>query len=50
VLHQLGIETTVLTNIDYVDAAICAVVAESVRQGRFLKYGDATSGFIVVPS
>lgn len=50
VLRQLGIDATVLPNIDYVDAAICAVVAEAVRQGRFLKYGDVTSGFIFVPS
>lgn len=50
VLRRAGIDTAMLTNIDYVDAALCAVVAESVREGKFTKYGDATSGFIFVPS
>lgn len=50
VLRRAGIDTSRLTNIDYVDAALCAVVAESVRQGRYATYGDAQGGFIVVPS
>jgi len=50
VLRRAGIDISSLTNVDYVDAAICAVVAESVRKGEFTKYGDAVSGFIVVPN
>jgi predicted nuclease with RNAse H fold len=50
VLRRAGIDTAMLTNIDYVDAALCAVVAESVRKDEFTKYGDANSGFIFVPS
>ena len=49
-LRKTGIETTPLTNIDIVDAALCAVAAQHLLEGTFRAYGDATQGIIVVPA
>jgi predicted nuclease with RNAse H fold len=49
VLENAGVATARLTNIDYVDAALCAVAARYVHAGTFKSYGDASSGFILVP-
>jgi len=49
VLSQHGVDTSMLSNIDYVDAAICALVGEFVRRGEFETYGDSAGGFICVP-
>lgn len=38
-----------LTNIDYVDAALCALTAARFAQGQIEKHGDPIEGFIVVP-
>jgi predicted RNase H-like nuclease len=34
---------------DALDAALCALTAHHFALGNFKCYGDATSGFIVVP-
>jgi predicted nuclease with RNAse H fold len=39
-----------LTNLDYVDAALCAMTAEKFRQGCTIQFGAEEEGFIVVPS
>jgi hypothetical protein len=39
-----------LSNIDLVDAALCALAAQALLAGRFQTYGDAREGFIVVPA
>ncbi len=50
VLARAGVETHALRNIDYVDAALCAVAARHVCEGTFKSYGDASSGLIFVPN
>ena len=49
-LEEEGLATTRLTTIDDVDAALCALAARHVLAGRFKAYGDATEGFILIPS
>jgi len=44
-----GYDVNGLRNIDLVDAALCAVAAETFRQERWTAFGDAHEGFIVVP-
>ncbi|MBX3660991.1 MAG: DUF429 domain-containing protein [Burkholderiales bacterium] len=48
-LHGLGLRNKLLSNIDYIDAALCAIAAESVAQGSYRKYGSAAEGYIVTP-
>jgi predicted nuclease with RNAse H fold len=48
-LRKRGINTAVLTNIDTVDAALCALTAHYFLAGNVKTYGDATDGYIVVP-
>ena len=50
VLRNMGFDDARLTCIDYVDAALCAVAADSFRRNTFNFYGDSTEGFIVVPA
>jgi predicted nuclease with RNAse H fold len=49
-LREVGIDTAPLANIDLVDAALCALAAQALLNGRYRTYGDATEGFIVVPA
>lgn len=49
-LEQLGVETTSLRTIDEVDAALCAVTASCLLEGRVNVYGDGIGGFIIVPA
>jgi predicted nuclease with RNAse H fold len=49
-LREAGIATQPLSNIDVVDAALCALAAQALLAGRFQTYGDAGEGFIVVPA
>lgn len=48
-LREAGVSLTSLTNIDQVDAALCALTAQYLRAGTFKSYGDAGEGYIVVP-
>src|SRR5437667_2580855 len=48
-LRGAGIDTTLLTNIDTIDAALCALAASCLLAGNVKTYGEATEGFIVVP-
>jgi hypothetical protein len=48
-LKQCNIDTTELRNIDYVDAALCALTGVRLLDGKSNKYGDLEEGFIVVP-
>ena len=49
-LRQAGIELAPLSSIDRIDAALCALAAHHVVVGEAcLTYGDAASGWIVVP-
>ncbi len=48
-LYSHGVATEHLTNIDLVDAALCALTAHFVARGDFVSHGDAQTGFIVCP-
>jgi predicted nuclease with RNAse H fold len=48
-LREAGLSLTSLTNIDQVDAALCALAAQYLIAGTFNTYGDAEEGYIVVP-
>ena len=49
-LGRAGIATDSLTNIDEVDAALCALTAHHFLAGTFKAYGDDAEGYIVLPS
>lgn len=49
-LGRAGINISELTNIDSVDAALCALTAHYLLTGKIKTYGDVTDGFIVVPA
>ena len=49
-LHKAGIDISALTNMDLVDAALCALTAQHLVTGSIKTYGDTTDGFIVVPA
>ena len=48
-LEAKGFETACLRNIDFVDAALCAVTANYFLCQDFQKFGNPEEGFIVVP-
>lgn len=50
-LTDAGIDLAELTNIDLVDAAICALTARCVASGgKIVYYGEANTGYIIVPA
>lgn len=48
-LARAGVDPTRFTCIDEIDAALCALTARRFAQNDFRAYGDAATGFIVVP-
>ena len=48
-LRRQGLDLSVLTNIDFVDAALCAVAARHVLRGEARAYGSPATGLIWVP-
>lgn len=50
ILREQGYDDQNLGNIDFVDAALCALTAESCRVGCIRQFGNAMEGFIVVPA
>lgn len=50
VLRGRGYDDSLLSNIDFIDAALCAVTAEEFRKGRTIQFGTRDEGFIVMPS
>jgi predicted nuclease with RNAse H fold len=48
-LSKAGMDTSELTNIDTVDAALCALTAHCFLMGNIKTYGEDTEGYIVVP-
>lgn len=48
-LRQAGIDTSRLSNIDMIDAALCSLTANLFLAGQIKTYGDASEGIIVVP-
>ena len=49
VWHARAYDYSPLPNIDFIDAALCAVTAEEFRQGSTRHFGGRDEGFIVVP-
>jgi predicted nuclease with RNAse H fold len=49
-LRRWGLDPALLTSIDEVDAALCAIAADAFFRDRFHGYGDPAGGFIIVPS
>lgn len=49
VLRERGCDDVLLTNIDFIDAALCALAAEEFRAGRSMQFGTCDEGFTVVP-
>lgn len=49
IIRSAGIEPVSLKNQDFVDAAICALVAYSVHIDYCTAYGDSQEGFILTP-
>jgi predicted nuclease with RNAse H fold len=48
-LRTAGIDDGQLKNIDYVDAALCAITARHLVNGRIRLFGEKPTGFIVTP-
>ena len=48
-LAKAGISCDPLTNIDFVDAALCAFTAHYFARSQYVQYGDTDEGCIVVP-
>jgi predicted nuclease with RNAse H fold len=50
-LEEAGIELSNLTNIDLIDAALCALTAyHAATGGESVSYGEPNTGLIIVPS
>jgi predicted RNase H-like nuclease len=49
-LIEKGYDLSILSNIDFVDAALCAVVAAEFRKDNYQLFGNREEGFIVVPT
>jgi predicted RNase H-like nuclease len=50
ILTRAGIEVGKLHTIDHIDAALCALAASCFAARNFAAYGNAASGFIIVPA
>ncbi len=48
-LREAGVSTETLTNIDWIDAPLCALAAHHIVMGTSKPYGDVAEGFIVMP-
>lgn len=48
-LRGAGVDDSALSNIDEVDATLCALAANSLKRNAFRSYGDPLDGLIVVP-
>ncbi len=49
-LRKPGYEVSMLSNVAFVDAALCAVTAAAFAQGSYRLFGERNEGFIVVPA
>lgn len=48
-LQKLGIDTTALSSIDYIDASLCALSAQALYRQQHKCWGNAETGYIIVP-
>lgn len=49
-LQNEGYNISTLSNIDFVDAALCAVAADAFRKDNYRCFGNPEEGFIIVPA
>ena len=49
-LRQRGYDVGSLTNVDFVDAGLCAITADAFARGDYKLFGEKAEGFIVVPA
>jgi len=49
-LARAGIDPAAFGSIDMVDAALCALAAHRMQLGEVSRFGEAGSGFIVIPA
>lgn len=49
-LENQNYKTDLLSNVDFLDAALCAVSAHYFRANNFQAFGNAEEGFIVIPN
>ena len=49
-LDELGIEQASLSNLDYVDAALCALTGLFALEGNFPTFGQAGEGMLIAPA
>jgi len=49
-LQNRGYDISTLLNIDFVDAALCALAADEFNKGNYQKFGNTEEGFIIVPA
>ena len=50
ILSSLGYDHDSLTNIDFIDAALCAVAAQRLLRKSAVHFGQSDEGFIVIPA
>jgi len=50
ILSEQGYDHSALKNIDFIDAALCAVAAERLLQETVVYFGQPDEGFIVIPA
>jgi predicted RNase H-like nuclease len=49
-LENQNYKTDLLSNVDFLDAALCAVSAHHFRANNFQAFGNTEEGFIVIPN
>jgi len=45
-----GVDLSPLRNIDFVDAALCALAARAYLENSYQEFGDASEGYIIIPA
>ena len=50
ILSEQGYDHSALKNIDFIDAALCALAAERLLQKTVVHFGHPDEGFIVIPA
>lgn len=49
-LRKRGYDVITRSNVDFVDAALCALIAYEFRNSNYQLYGNSHEGFIVMPA
>jgi predicted nuclease with RNAse H fold len=49
ILFRKGYDVSSLTNIDYIDAVLCAIAANELSKRNYRTFGNREEGFIILP-